>query len=406
MNLNYSRYICISITPTLVKIAQVSSAGVVEKLAQKIVSNGAIDVAVREALPGFQVAKSGILYVVPGDAATAKSLEVPSADNDEISSILALQAARHTPFNKDEILTSYIKVGSPKPNFTKVLLVIAKRDAVKEHLSAIKSAGLDVTTVLFVPEGIARFYAGALKVKKNDLPFGIIDVNMAFTNLIIQAQGAPVMTRSIPVGIEQLSLDAGASKQLVDEIKASLEIYDQDKVDRKPAKFYMTGNHRVLAGLDVVLAEALAVKVETALYGGLVKMAKGIKEQIAQYFADDAALDVIAPAVVAAKCQAELIPQEMKEKRALAEKGRSTFFAGMFVILILLFIGAGLLSKVSFKDAFLKQNLIQKYSEQKKQVKNLESLIAKTRVVREYLTSRQLPLEAVRELYRIVPQEI
>jgi Tfp pilus assembly protein PilN len=69
-------------------------------------------------------------------------------------------------------------------------------------------------------------------------------------------------------------------------------------------------------------------------------------------------------------------------------------------------VGGGLLSRVYFKDVFLRQNLVEKYSDQKKEVGLLEGTMNKTRILRDYLQARQLPLEAVRELYRIIPNEM
>ena len=130
-------------------------------------------------------------------------------------------------------------------------------------------------------------------------------------------------------------------------------------------------------------------------------MRKWLKE-----FMDESALDVIATGVVAAKCGADLVPQEVKDQRAVSHKGRETMKAGILVLILLFFVGGGLLSRVYFKDLFLKQNLVAKYSDQKKEVVLLENMINKTRVLRDYLQARQLPLEAIRELYRIIPEEM
>ncbi len=111
MILKQSKFIAVSISASVVKLAQVTSAGVVEKLAQKAVSSGGMEAALREALTGFQTKSCGIICVMPGDVATTKHLDVPSVDREEIESIITLQASRHTPFNKEEIITSYVKIG-------------------------------------------------------------------------------------------------------------------------------------------------------------------------------------------------------------------------------------------------------------------------------------------------------
>lgn len=406
MKLKQARFISISIAPTLIKVALVKSSGFIEKLVSRTVDKSGVDSVLRSALEGLPVKGSGILCVIPGDVATTKNLEVPSVNNEEIESILALQAARHTPFNKDEILTSYVKLGNPKPNFTKVLLVVVKRETVKEMIAVLKRAGLDISAVQFVPEGIARFYAAAFKVKKNDLPVAIIDVGMQSANFIVESQSTIVMSRNIPIGIEHLSIDTEAPQQLVNEIKSSMDSYEQEAVERKPARYVLTTNHMALAGLDAKIGEALGVKVEIAPYVNFIQANKAVKEIIAKNFMDETALDVIAPGVMAAKCQADLVPQEIKDQRAIAEKGRETFKAGVLIILFLLFIGGALMSRVYYKDTFLKRNLIEKYADQNQEVKNLENLITKTKILREYMAARDLSLEAVRELYRLTPQEI
>ncbi len=404
MPLNQAKLITISLTPSLVKIAQLTRAGVVEKLVQKPVPEGAVEAALREALTGFQVKNAGIVCVLSGDVATTKYLEVPSSSKEEIESILALQASRHTPFSKDEILTSYIKIGSPRPNFSSVLLIVVKRDVVKEKLAALRGAGLSMEAVLFAPEGIARFYSREVNPKKGE-KFALVDVGSRHTTFIVVGEGVPIMSRNIPVGVEHVAADPAALAQIVTETKASIDAFQQETSSR-PRSVILTSAHTAIAGLEVSLAEALACKAEVIPYARIVKGVKGLKEQLARDFVDESALDVIATGVMAGKCAADLVPQEIKDQRSIVEKGRETMQAGVFVLLILAFVGAGLLSRLYFKDLFLKQNLIGKYSDQKKEVGLLENMINKTRSLRDYLQARQLPLEAIRELYRIVPDEI
>ncbi|MBF0594383.1 MAG: pilus assembly protein PilM [Candidatus Omnitrophica bacterium] len=406
MKLTKSHVITISANSTQVRAAQFSRAGFAEKIAKKNIENGAMDVALRSVLAGFDAKNSAILWVLPGDVATTKNIEVPSVDPSEIESILALQAVRYTPFNKDEILISYIRTGSPKPNFTRVLLVVVKRDAVKDKIAALKSAGFNMETALFATEGIARLYAQQLGGKKNESPVALIDVNLQNTNFVVQANGTVLMCRNIPVGIEHLAVENEAPKHLLDEIKASLDAYEQEGIDRKPVKFYFTTNHAALGGVPALLAETLGGQVECLPYSKFIKANKAVLSSLEKDYADDSALDILSAGICAGKCQAEIIPQEVKDQRAVAEKGRETLKACVFFFFTLFFVGFALLGKVYFKEQFLRQNLIAKYSTEREDVKNLEKMITRTQILRQYLQARSVPLEAVRELYRIIPEEI
>ncbi len=406
MALKQSRFISISVTPALVKIAVVKSSGIIEKVLKQTVDKTGPDAALKKALQGITVKGAGVICVIPGDIATTKNLEVPSVDSEEIESILALQATRHTPFSRDEILTGYAKLGSPKPHFSRVLLVVVKREIVKEKLAILKRAGLNVSGVVFSPEATARFYAKSLNNKKNEPPFVLLDIGMQDANVIVVDNGAAVFSRNIPVGIEHLSIDTEAKAQLINEVKASLETYKQDTAGSSPSKLLLTTNHMAFAGLDAELATALEIKVEISSYVTYAKGEKGVSDALNKEFMDESALDVISSGVVASKCQVELVPQEIKDQRALAEKGKETFIAGILVFLLFVFIGSALFSKVYFKDAFLKNNLVAKYADETRTVNELKSMIARSRIVQEYLESRALPLESVRELYRIIPTEI
>lgn len=406
MNLKQSRCVSIFMSQGFVKAAQVTSLGVVEKLARNNVDQGGVDAALRRTLVGFDLKKSALLCLVPGDVATTKNLEVPSADPEEIESIVTLQASRFTPFSKDEILTSYIKLGASRPNFTRVLVVVVKRDAVKDRLAWLKSAGVNADSVIFVPEAIARFYGKSFGALKTRVPVGLVDVNRESTNFMILAQGTVAAFRNVPVGIARLSQNAEAKAELIEGIKASVDAYEQEGLGGKPAQFYLTTHDGVLDGFDALLTENLGATASFMPYTNMLRASPVIQGILSKDFADESALDVIAAASMASKCEADIVPQEVRDHRVVAEKGRQTLQAGILVLVSLVFIGGALLSKVYFKDRFLKQNLIAKYSEQRQEVQNLEKTVSKTRILRHYLEARTLPLDALRELFRIIPPEI
>lgn len=406
MGLKYNRLISVAVSPTLVKVAVVKASGAVEKVVRQAVDKDSAAGVLKQIVSPFLSKGTGLLCVIPGDVVTTKNLEVPSVDTDEIESILSLQAVRHTPLGKDEILTSYVKIGSPKPNFTRVLLLIVKRQIVKEKLDIFKAAGLDVSSVVFVPEGIARFYARAINLNKSDAPAVIIDVAPQGTTFIVTAYNTILMSRNIPVGLDSLSGNAGARDQLVNDIKASIEAYDQEGLGPKIAVCYLTSENGLLAGIDEMIVSALGVKACVLSYVEKVVSDKAVKNILAADFGNDTALDVIATACAFSKCEADLVPQEIRDQRAIAEKGREFFRAGVLIVCILFFVGAALISKVYFKDAFFKVNLIAKYADQQKAVHDLERMASRTKVVRQFLATRNLSLDAVRELYSLIPPEI
>jgi Tfp pilus assembly PilM family ATPase len=96
MALKQSKFIVISLGASVIKLAQVNSAGFVEKLLKKEVAANTPEAALREAFAGFDARNASVICVLPGDIATTKHLEVPSVEREEIESIIALQASRYT----------------------------------------------------------------------------------------------------------------------------------------------------------------------------------------------------------------------------------------------------------------------------------------------------------------------
>lgn len=403
-------YLSVSLTEQSVKVAQVKSSGVVVKVARKEVSSASVDTLTNQlsaALKGFNTKKLRVLCVIPASVATTKNIEVPSIDSEEIKSIINLQAARHTPLSREEILVGHINLGSYQSNYTKVLLVIVNRSVVKDRLKVLEGAGLDVHKVVFEPEGIARFYAKALASRKDSAPVGIIDVGPLSTTVVIESRLTAVMCRSIPVGTKELgSGSAEARDKLVAEIKTSLDSYREEDIDRQPAQFVLTSSQTIVKDLQPSLAAAVGVPIQVTPFVDLVKFSGAVKKTIERDFLGDSLTDLLAVAATEPRCEVNLMPEEILMKRSVEKQSREAMVAGVLVVVILLLAGFTLGAKNYFKETFLNQNLKAKFAGQHEKVLALEDEMRKTKLIRGILDSRLSSLEALRGLYAVVPNDI
>ena len=104
---------------------------------------------IKSTLGDFNAKKAQAIYVVPSKLTTTKNIEIPSLDPEEIKSIINLQAGRHTPYSREEIIIDYINIGVFQRNYSKVLLVIVNRNVIKKQLTALNQAGLKIQKILF-----------------------------------------------------------------------------------------------------------------------------------------------------------------------------------------------------------------------------------------------------------------
>jgi Tfp pilus assembly PilM family ATPase/Tfp pilus assembly protein PilN len=403
--------LAISLSENVLKIAAVKAGNpprVLQVSAQDIKGTPAADLPrlIQAGLKGFKTKGGDVVCVVPSSMTTTKNIEIPSTDEEEIRAIVSLQAGRHTPFSRDEIQIGYVNLGIHKTSYTKVLLVIANRSRIKSQLDLLAKAGLKVSRVLFAPEGVAGFYADALKARADVRPFTVIDVDRDQTDVVIVSGGLPVTSRSIPVGQAQMVLDPSSGvNSLVGELKETLNSYQNDDIGQMPESFFLAGNNPGSEVIQGVLKANLGWHVQPAVYTEYVKSSKGVLKRISERFPDTSFADVISAAAVAPELQVNLLPEEIMIQKTVEDQGRQIFQAAVLGIIVLFFVGAGLGSKVFFRNAFL-QRLVNNYRPVQDEVSSLMAQQKRTQIIKNYMADRMASLDILNEFYQHIPQTI
>src|SRR3989338_5779848 len=141
------------LTDTTVKIAQIQGAPNAPRLVN-IVKRDVKDLppeelasVVQSCLNSIGVKRASAICCLPSSVAITKNIEIPSIDPVEIKSIIDLQAGRHTPFAREEIIIGYINIGVYQRNYTKILLIIINRQVIKKQLDILAAAGVRIEKV-------------------------------------------------------------------------------------------------------------------------------------------------------------------------------------------------------------------------------------------------------------------
>jgi Tfp pilus assembly PilM family ATPase/Tfp pilus assembly protein PilN len=401
------RYLSFSLSETVIKLAQVKSSGVVEKVARISSADSSADSlgqSLKNLLNGFD-RKASVICAIPISASTSKTIEVPSFDPQEIKSIINLQVNRHTPYSREEVLVNYVNLGPGSPNHTKVLLVIVHRNVVKDRLIVLEKTGLNPDKILFVPEGVGRLYSKGLNLKKDSQAIGLIDVTLNSVNFMVVSRGAVTFCRSIHIGTQQLLQGQDAVVKLVEEINKSVAAYTSEETDVPISSYVLSTDHDVIKTLVPALQQGLKADVLISPYTSFIKTSS-VKTRLQKDFSDDSFLDVIAPAATVSKCEVNLMPDEMIAKKTVESQSKEAIKTVVAALLILVLLGAGILSNIYFKDYFLNQNLKAQYEPQKEEVQKLQERLNKIKVVKKFLQTRMMGLDVIRELYKVTPTEI
>ncbi|MBF0505005.1 MAG: PilN domain-containing protein [Candidatus Omnitrophica bacterium] len=404
------RYLSISINEGVIKVAQVTSAGVLEKVARAsfnpLLAADEVALTIKNLLGPFD-RKAAVICTIPANAGTAKNIEVPSTDPEEIKSIINLQASRHTPYSKEEVLIRFINLGvNVSNNNTRLLLVIVHRNMLKERILALEKAGLNVDKILFVPEAMARFYAKSLNLRKDAPLCGVIDFSLNSTSYIIVSRGTLVFVRHIPVGIKNLMEGADGLSKLQEELKKSIDSFSQEDGAPPPGAYLVTTDHEAVRNILPALKTGMNLEFSLNAFVNFIKGPSPTRKKLQSDFGDDSFLDVISSAMSASRCEVNLMPEEMILKKTVESQSREATKSGVAAVFIMVLIGAMIMSNIYFKDVFLNKNLREHFAPQRTQVQELQDRMNKAKVVRGYIAKRMVTLDMIHELYRITPHTI
>ena len=99
---------------------------------------------IRSCINELEVKNATVIDVIPSNLVITKNIEIPSTNPKEIREIIGLQADRHTPYSREEIIIDYIDIATYKHDYTKILLIIVARNTVKRQFEVLNKAENDV----------------------------------------------------------------------------------------------------------------------------------------------------------------------------------------------------------------------------------------------------------------------
>src|SRR3954465_15158194 len=175
------------------------------------------DQLTREALQQFlsrNTLRGDIVSIaVPGQSGLARFVKLPPVEEKKIADIVKFEAKQQIPFNLDEVVWDYQKIGSGNvvDGFaleTEIGLFAIKRDVVSRFLSHFKEGGVEVHLIQMAPLALCNFVAYDLLNKdvtaepseEKGPCIVALDLGTDSSNLVVTAGGKIIWQRPIPIG--------------------------------------------------------------------------------------------------------------------------------------------------------------------------------------------------------------
>jgi type IV pilus assembly protein PilM len=357
---------------------------------------------IQDSIKELKIKKPIVAITIPAHLVITKNIEVPSVNDKEIREIINLQAGRHTPYSREEIIIDYIAIGTYKQNYTKILLLIVTNSVIKKQFLVLDKAGVEIERVLLAQEGIAYLTTKIFKLDSLPSPVSIINIDEGFTDFTIVFRAKPIFIRSIPIGRQHLMAEAEKFQtKFAVEIKKSMEAYQAENIEKNPNMLILTGALEELGSLESVLNEAMHLPVRLMPYlTNILSTDKAVS--VVQSTKNLSFFGVIAPLWAFPEAKVNLIPEEIKLKMALQRRSKDLIKSGILFLVILVLIFLTLISNIYFKSAYLK-NLNAQYQSLTKDAKKLDEDSQKNSLIRSYLANRGISLKVLTELHEIAP---
>ncbi len=353
----------------------------------------------------IKVRTSNVNLVIPAHLAITKNIEIPSSDPKEIADIMNLQAARHTPYSREEIIIDYKVLGVYRANYTKVLLVIVTREVVHRQMNIVSKAGIGIERICFASEAAGKFISELFKISGEEFPTGLLHIDRSFSYFNIVFGGASLFTRSIPIGIQHLDEDyTRYASQFVEEMKKSLDVYRSEDIESVPQRILLLMPTNKYKGLSPFLTNTLGISAENVPFLEHLFLREKVRKMFSTA-SPSVFLDVIASSFESKNTEINLIPEEIKLKRAFEEKSRQILWMGFFSFSIIVVIFILIASKIAFRSIYL-DKLKERSEVIHKEAKVLEEEFRNTQFIKRFLAKRGRSLEVIDRIYKNIPSKV
>lgn len=276
---------------------------------------------------GLKLNRQDVFTYVPRNLVTVRVLGLPSTNPKEIEDIMSIQVSKQTPYAKEEILSAYKILDGGREGYTKVLLFIAKRNVIVERIEALRQNNMEIDKLTVSSEGAYNWFNSVYTQEmNNDNPRTVVllDIDSVYSDFIIIHKGKLAFTRNILIGANYLFTreDAYADK-FIEELKYSIDMYQQEESDIKIAKIFLSGASLYLERLSGIISKGLNIPVvlttitKKTRFNGQINVLKDEKLKFVSITA------LLGTMLKHKELEIDLVPGELRIQRLIEKKGKT-----------------------------------------------------------------------------------
>ncbi len=344
-----------------------------------------------------------VVIAQPTQLSSTRLFTLPSTDPQEIRDIVELQAEKHTPYAKEEIVTDYLMLDTDAQGYSRVLLVIAHQDPIHGAIRLVQAIGWSVERVGSELEGVAGWLRTA-RGAAADRAVILLDVEEQGVMLMLVHRGRPYIQRRLAVNLPQLQQDRAAELlRLATDVQRSMEAFEVvEGVNLTVSEVVVTGGVELLEGFSEPLRQRLNLPV------AVVPSFEGYRVSESAAQAGQALRQVSFAGLLGLALQPgkiDLTPSVLRLHRAFEVRARALVVLGYQVIALLMLVSVLGISKARQSERYHAW-LTQEHRRVAQEAGELEATLHRVDVAKRWFDARGTLLGAMAELHGVAPPVI
>ena len=170
------------------------------------------------------------ILLVPRRSVILRQMTLPSDQYEEIQDMIGLQLINNVPYPVEDIIYQHHRLEKDGKDESRVLVVIILKEVSQRYCRLLQQAGIKDGKLTLSSFGIQQWLAHQEKIHKVSQcqPTMIINIDFQHCEVCFCHNRNLYFSRSLPYGSEYLA--SGESKELINQIKLSLEAYQKEQL--------------------------------------------------------------------------------------------------------------------------------------------------------------------------------
>ena len=401
----------LEITQTHIKLAQAkeeSGSNVISKFFIENISSDtdeAISKTLSDLIKKSNIKPTNLIVVIPRNLVTIRNVNLPSQDPVEIEKMVGLQAAKQIPYSKEDIIIDHLIIGKDSSGYSKILMVIAHKDAINRYLKITAGIQAKPSTFVLSSQGVFNWYQLYQNKTKgsNQDTIVLMDIDTTNTGICFVYNNQLIFSRSISFGIRDL--DSGNLEDLLRQIHLTLSTYKKEKIGQEISKIVLTPSSGDIKNLAKRLEAEFSISTEVLDSQIIISGEKelSLPNQIVQCEASSSV--ILGFAIGRKEKLIDLLPPEVYKKQERQIKRKELVFLGILLVLVIISIMSAVFVKMYKKEQYIKL-LKTSLKQTNPKAKNISQTIKKLELIKQRLNPKISSIDILYELYNLMPENI